>query len=443
MTRYRLDDDEGRTLYAGEVISGRRYTPARRVGWLPGITLGAGVTSLALLLGVLLPVALMIGGLAGQVLVNVMQRRYSRKIWKFTRDRAAGEAQKPKELAAQEKRRHVQIAADAELPYVDYESGEIWPPDKARAWLAEEYRKDSIGKEIKRRREEYDALTATKHWDHNLEWAFREKDRLRAEIRRLEAELAGDSPAELDRLDQAEQALDDMEKHLDRADAVDHRMGLAGKRVQFVNGRPGRADAARRARLADGRIVELTNHDLDVIRTPGFRFNDESIIGMPSGFNLTGVEMTLLARDLRAIEQVDFCPHGMPRHLSCVQCRIDLSTEQGEIKAAKLLDQAQIISWAAGPWADFPARQAITMPSGAMLTGQTVNRRIRQARRDGPDNGRGGRHRHPDVIRADIDQLVRDSVGGKISSEVAYSLDIDLHQELKAALDATAEEEGS
>jgi hypothetical protein len=76
-------DEHGRTLYAGEVISGRRFTPARRVGWRRVVAIGSVWVVLLHLAGAPWLLAALVVSLAGQIVLNAIQRNYSRKIWAF------------------------------------------------------------------------------------------------------------------------------------------------------------------------------------------------------------------------------------------------------------------------------------------------------------------------------------------------------------------------
>lgn len=143
MIRYTLRDPQGRKLYQGETINGRAWAPARGVGWLPGILMALGTTLLlTVLLGVPLPLALIASALVGQMMVNRMQRSYSRLVY-ATEDaviRHRAEVEPPEARARREKIAAVRLAVEADLPYLDFDSGEVWPQAEARRWLADQER---------------------------------------------------------------------------------------------------------------------------------------------------------------------------------------------------------------------------------------------------------------------------------------------------------------
>lgn len=162
-------------LHPHNVPGPRRLAPVSRQGhWTGAIATAIVFVGLALLLGWSPIVAGLLAALVGQVAGNHARRRYARLLdaagysrdglprttvrvvtprpedipWGDGKDLSEllpGHEAQPEQL--QEEKAHaakvemVKISAEAELPYIDYESGEIWPPQQAKDWLAEEERK--------------------------------------------------------------------------------------------------------------------------------------------------------------------------------------------------------------------------------------------------------------------------------------------------------------
>jgi hypothetical protein len=364
MTRYEMHDAQGRALYKGEVISNRRYVSAHKIGYAPGIAGASLVVALLGLLGLPWLLAVVVGGLAGQMLINALQHRYSRWIWEIAdRERARellAEKLTPEEIARRkakarrdEKIRNVRISMEAELPFVDYDSGEVWPTGTLADHLAELEREAA---EIERK----------------------ERNQVRS------AEVA--SPIKLD---------------------MDPGGQWVVTETGLLRGRPATPGAARRAKLSDGRIVDLTNDDLQAIRESADLFGSFGSTVLPSGMTLTGSEVVALAADLRRIESVrpEPCPHGIPAHLRCGRCAIDLGTPEGIERGARMLDRAA--QRAAEPRSYWPGPVGYPRPVAA--------------------------------IRRDMETLMADVAAGRLTRETGQSLDQDLLRELAAALEAEEE----
>jgi hypothetical protein len=408
-------DEHGRTLYAGEVISGRRFTPARRVGWRRVVAIGSVWVVLLHLAGAPWLLAALVVSLAGQIVLNAIQRNYSRKIWAFAdqereREKLAEkptpeEAERRKARAGRdEKIRNVKVALEAELPFVDYDSGEVWPTGTLADRLAE----------LEREAEAHDAIDDLQR---DLERKERNQDR--------SAEVASRVPLNMDPGGQW----------------VVRETGL-------LRGRPANPGAARRAKLSDGMIVELTNFDLARIKELAPAIQRSEIAMLPSGHVLTGHDIVTLYRDLRRIESVvpEPCEHGCPAHRECPYCMIDLGTPEEIERGRNLLDDHQIQSWAAGPWADYPETAWITMPSGMKWLGRNINRRVRDLkvhqtaeRAAEPRSSSVQGTRPVRAIERDMEQLRLDLEYGRLYPDTARSLEIDLAHELRLAREAESD----
>jgi hypothetical protein len=302
MTRYEWKDAKGRPLYRGEIVAGRKYTPASRRGYLGALAVGLVWANIAFwIFDFAWIFAVLAGALVGQVILTRRQRQLSREIWDLaeTDTRQSPETEEERRLreeaeARAEKLRHMRISLEAEFPYVDYETGQIFTPAELPEEIAELERQGEARKVIDGMLQELARPVAPE--DCGVVW---------------------DGDAE---------------------DWVPDRP-VPGKTVlpEIVRGRPANRSASRRARLSSGEIVELTNDDLGMIRAlGGAHFGPDMTVSSPSGIDLTGADLAALAEELRRIERVRTCPHEVPVHEACGQCVIGAGTPA----AARVLDES-------------------------------------------------------------------------------------------------------
>lgn len=140
-TRYEMRGVDGRPLYRGEVINGRRWAPASRIGWVRAFLGALGALVLLLLFGWPWWAALLLAGFYGQFVRTHLARQYSRNVYAGWPQAQGAPVDPPDDVTApapRTKADDVRLAVEAGLPYLDYESGEIWPVHRSQEWLREQ-----------------------------------------------------------------------------------------------------------------------------------------------------------------------------------------------------------------------------------------------------------------------------------------------------------------
>jgi hypothetical protein len=339
MTKYVMRDEDGRVIYKGETfkrpryngetINGRRYQAASHIGYLPGGLMMVAVFCGLLALGAPWFVAVLGGGLAGQVLVLQVQRAYSRRIWKLERTAVPDDITTPKpesdeareariaREARQEKIRQLKVSVEAELPHIDYDSGEVLTPGNAADLLAE----------------------------------------LEAEEKALAAPPPEDEP----------------------------------EPARWGTLRAIEAGPQPRIMLGDGRVVDLSPDDLTLISAlAGAHFAPDTQWTMPSGIKLSGAELARVVHVLAAYRahlpwgaqaaEVAADEISQLTRPEPYQQAVDRTEARRVPMDPDALDREQVRAWAGNDWTDYPPGTHVTMASGREWLSERVNREVRQAR---------------------------------------------------------------